>query len=294
MKKKFNWFLLGVTAILLAACGTTPNGDNSQKLPWQFEVGEDRVVEEAPDAGQYTPSYTVNLKIVGGEEDVLFNGTVSLKSNTMWGSEFLKAAVTDKALAQDGIDLGFVTTIGDYVNNAEANMYWMYTINGRTPDWSINGYQMRDGDYMLWIYDVVDWSAPAEPVAPLTGDWAFEVGNDVVNEEAPDAGQYTPSYSINLKVVGGNNDVLFNGKVTLKSNTMWGSEFLKAAVTDKALAQDGIDLGFVTTIGDYVNNAEESLYWMYTVNGRSPDWAVNGIQMRDGDYMLWNYAVLTW
>lgn len=289
MKKRFSWLLIGLAVAALGGCKPAPAND---KLAWQFEVGEDRVETEAPDAGQYSPTYTVNLKIVGGEETVLFNGTVKLKSNMMWGSEFLKAAVTEKALAQEGIDLGFVTTIGDYVNNAEENIYWMYTINGQTPDWGVNGYQMRDNDYMLWTYGVVDFSKPPVVAERETGDWAFEVGADAVTGEAEGATQYSPTYTVNLKIVGGDNTVLYNGKVTWKSSTMWGSEFLKAAVTDKALAQEGIDMGFVTTIGDYVNNAEENIYWLYKINGRTPDWGINGYQMRDGDYMLWTYEAV--
>lgn len=295
MKRRISLLFVGLAAMSIAGCKpSTTSEETSEKIAWQFDVGDDHVDEEAPGAGQYSPTYTVNLKIIGGNETVLYNGTVSLKSDTMWGSEFLKAAVTDKALAQEGIDLGFVTTIGDYVNNAEENIYWMYTVNGRSPDWAVNGYQMRDGDYMLWTYDVVDWNVTPEEPEQILGEWAFTVGEDRVNEEAPGAGQYSPTYTVNLKVVGGDDTVLFNGEVTLKSDTMFGSEFLKAAVTDKALAQEGIDLGFVTTIGDYVNNAEESLYWMYKVNGQSPDWAVNAMQMRDGDYMLWSYEVLVW
>ncbi|HZJ89945.1 MAG TPA: DUF4430 domain-containing protein [Bacilli bacterium] len=291
MKRKFSWLFVGLALASLSGCKPTPE---PSELPWKFEVGSDQVTEEAPDAGQFTPTFTINLKIVGGAETILYNGTVTLKSDTMWGSEFLKAAVTDKALAQEGIDIGFVTTLGDYVNNAEENIYWLYTVNGRQPDWGVNGYQMRDGDYMLWTYEAVDWEALVVDPERESGDWAFEVGADRVSEEAPDAGQYSPTYSINLKIVGGGDDVMFNGKVTLKSDTMWGSEFLKAAVTDKALAQDGIDVGFVTTLGDYVNNAEENIYWLYTVDGREPSWGVNGYQMRDGDYMLWTYAPVVW
>lgn len=290
MKRKFSWLFVGLALASLSGCKPTPE---PSELPWKFEVGSDQVTVEAPDAGQYSPTFTINLKIVGGGETVLYNGKVTLKSDTMWGSEFLKAAATEKALAQDGIDVGFVTTLGDYVNNAEESIYWTYVVNGRQPDWGVNSFQMRDGDYMLWTYEAVDWSA--EPVIPEreSGPWEFEVGADRVSEEAVDAGQYSPTYTINLKIVGGEDDQLFNGKVTLKSDTMWGSEFLKAAVTDKALAQDGIDAGFVTTLGDYVNNAEESLYWLYEVNGIAP-WGINAFQMRDGDYMLWTYSLVEW
>lgn len=295
MRKSFIWTLLGVgmSALVLAGCGNSSTSEDPG-FDWKFAVGTDTVESEALDATQWSPTFTINLKVVGGAQTVLYNGTVQLKSNTMWASEFLKAAVTDKALAQDGIDVGFVTTIGDYVNNAEDGIYWMYTVNGISPSWGCNQFQMRDGDYMLWTYEVVDWSATPEEPARETGDWAFAVGSDEVESEALDATQWSPTFTINLKIVGGSNTVLFNGTVTLKSNTMWASEFLKAAVTDKALAQEGIDVGFVTTIGDYVNNAEDSIYWMYTISGITPSWGCNQFQMRHGDYMLWTYDVVVW
>lgn len=119
---------------------------------WKFEVGSDLVEEEAVGASEYDPTFTVNLKIVGADEDVLFNGKVTLKSPTMMANEFLKAAVTDKGLAQSGIEVGFVETIGDYVNNSTDSIYWLYTVNGETPSFGSNLYQLRDGDYMLWTY----------------------------------------------------------------------------------------------------------------------------------------------
>ena len=256
---------------------------------WQFEVGSDVVEEEAVGASEYDPTYTVNLKIVGAEDDVLFNGKVTIKSPTMYGNEFLKAAVTDKGLAQSGIETGFVETIGDYVNNSTDNIYWLYTVNGASPAFGSNLYQMRDGDYMLWEYKAADGMEGSEATAPITGDWAFEVGSDVVEEEAVGASEYDPTYTVNLKIVGAEDDVLFNGKVTIKSPTMYGNEFLKAAVTDKGLAQSGIETGFVETIGDYVNNSTDNIYWLYTVNGASPAFGSNLYQMRDGDYMLWEY-----
>lgn len=126
-------------------------------------------------------------------------------------------------------------------------------------------------------------------------EWQFEVGTDSASYEAPDANQWTPVFEVNLKVVGGNNTVLFNGKVSVKSNSQLVSEALKAAMTEKGLAQEGIDVGFVTTLGDYTNNSETSTYWMYSVNDvDSPSWGCNQYQLRDGDYVLWEYKVVTY
>ena len=144
----------------LAGCKTTKPDDKG--LDWQFEVGEDVVTGESEGATEWSPTYSVNLKIVGGYEDELFNGVVTLKSPTMFGSEFLKAAVTEKGLAQEGIDIGFVTTIGDYTNNAEDNIYWGFTVNGEVSNWGVNQYQMRNNDYMLWTYAVMNFDEVPE------------------------------------------------------------------------------------------------------------------------------------
>jgi|GEM_PF-1060170 len=297
MKKTLTWTLLGIvmSAVALVGCGTTSSSSASSEetFDWQFAVGTDAVTAEGAGTTEWSPSFTINLKVVGGAQEDLFSGTVTLKSDTMWASEFLKAAVTDKGIAQDGIDVGFVTTLGDYANNAEESMYWMYTINGASPSFGCNQYQLRDGDFMLWTYAVVDWTAtPVVPERP-TGDWAFTVGSDTVTGEGAGTTEWSPTFTINLKIVGGASDELFNGTVTFKSDTMMASEFLKAAVTDKGIAQEGIDIGFVTTMGDYANNAEESMYWLYTINGVSPSFGCNGYQLRTGDYMLWTYGVVT-
>jgi hypothetical protein len=137
----------------LAACGATGTAACSVSSA-PFEVGKDAVVATTSGASQYVPTFTVNVKIEGGKQEDLFNGTVKLTSDTMWASEFTTEAVTDKGLSQDGIATGFVTTIGDYTGGAvgEDYYYWSYTVNGVYANWGCNAYQMRDGDYLLWQF----------------------------------------------------------------------------------------------------------------------------------------------
>lgn len=150
MKKKFvAVVLLGVLLVLIGCAKPI------EKPEWQFEVGDDIVEYSAPEVTQWSPVFTVNLKVVGGNDTVLFNGKVKVTSDQQFVSEALKAALTDKALAQEGVDVGFVSKIGDYTNNSETNTYWMYYINGNTPAWGCNQLQMRDGDYILWTYEEV-------------------------------------------------------------------------------------------------------------------------------------------
>jgi uncharacterized lipoprotein YehR (DUF1307 family) len=161
--KKSNILAILLALILVfsfAACGggggssspAASGGGAATAMPGSFEVGGDTVNEEVAGASEYDPTYTVNLKVVGAEDNVLYSGTVTLKSPTMWANEFLRAAITDKGLAQSGIEVGFVDTIGDYVNNSTDGIYWMYSVNGVSPMVGSNQYQLRDGDYMLWAY----------------------------------------------------------------------------------------------------------------------------------------------
>lgn len=154
MKKVFLTVVLTILMVALIGCQPT-----EKKPEWQFEVGTDTASYEAPGVTEWSPVFVVNLKVVGGNNTILFNGKVTVKSDSQLVSEALKAAMTEKGLAQEGIDIGFVTTLGDYTNNAETNTYWMYTVNDiDSPSWGCNQFQMRDGDYILWEYKVFTWS----------------------------------------------------------------------------------------------------------------------------------------
>ena len=288
MKKRTILALMLAIVMLfsLAACGPKDSGTPGGEIT----VGSDMVEYEAAGASEYDPTYTVGLRIIGPDDDILYDGKVALKSPNMWANEFLQAAVSDKGLAQSGIEVGFVETLGDYTNNSTDNIYWTYTVNGGSPAWGSNQLQLRDGDVMVWTY------APWEELPALAtpeGDYAFTPGSDVVEYEAAGASEYDPTFTVNLKIVGAEDDVLFDGKVTLKSATMWANEFLQAAVSDKGLAQSGIEVGFVETLGDYTNNSTDNIYWGYTVNGVSPMVGSNQYQLRDNDYMVWTYAEMT-
>jgi hypothetical protein len=155
MKKALLSVVLSLVMLLLLAGCQQPQ-QQQEKPEWQFEVGQDFVEYTAPETTQWSPVFTVNLKVVGANNEVLFNGKVKVKSDTQLVSEALKAAITDKGLAQEGIDVGFVNKLGDYANNAETSTYWMYEVNEvSSPSWGCNQYQMRDGDFILWEYRVV-------------------------------------------------------------------------------------------------------------------------------------------
>ena len=152
--KRFSKLLFLTVALLaimlvVGACAKTPVVENPA---WMFEVGTDAVTTTTVGSTEWAGTFNVNLKIVGGGDNVLFNGPIKITTNTQWVSEVVQAAVTDKGLAQNGIDVGFITQIGDYENNSETNTYWLYTVNGVSPQFGVSSYQFRDGDYILLEY----------------------------------------------------------------------------------------------------------------------------------------------
>jgi hypothetical protein len=158
--KKFIKILLSMMILVLAAVsliGCAKEEPQVQKEAWKFDVGTDQVTYTTPGANQYAGTFKINLKIVGGNSTVLFNGVVNITTNTQWCSEAIQAAVSDKGLAQNGIEVGFITKIGDYENNSESKLYWLYTVNGVTPNFGVNGYQLREGDYILLEYKTATW-----------------------------------------------------------------------------------------------------------------------------------------
>lgn len=150
--KKVFALLMVMTMVFMTFIGCSKG---EAKKTWK--PGTDAVTVKSETASTYTPTFTVYVKVLGGDNKVLYDGSVTLTSDTMWANEFLKAAITDKGLAQDGIDYGFINKLGDYENNSTDNIYWTYTVNGETPAWGCNQLQLRDGDYMLWTYDKTEF-----------------------------------------------------------------------------------------------------------------------------------------
>lgn len=142
--------VLAMACAILCACG-----EPAVKAP--FEVGTDAAVAEAEGHSEWAGKATANVKIVAGE-DVLFCGKVTLTSDTLYAYEFFKAAIEEKELSQEGLEVGFVTNIGSYVNDANTNTYWMWQYNGNNPtNFAVNDVHVFEGDYLLYSFDVVSW-----------------------------------------------------------------------------------------------------------------------------------------
>ena len=152
MKKFVAMMLVLAMVFTFAACGGKEQPESTQaEAP--FQVGSDTVEATAENSSAYDPTFTINLRIVGGGEEELFNGTVKLQSPTMWCSEFLLAAVNAKGLAQSGIETGYVETIGDYASNAAEQIFWFYYLNGESALFGCDKCQLRDGDYVEFVYE---------------------------------------------------------------------------------------------------------------------------------------------
>jgi hypothetical protein len=290
MKKAFSMLL---AVVMLACCfsGCAKQAETPAEVPAvPFEVGTDKT-EYVVDGSAGWTSYPVYVKIVAGDE-VLFNGTVTLTSDNMFVSEITFAAITEKGLSSDGVQVGFINSIGDYVagNDAEGNyMYWGYTVNGKYVNFACNQMRALEGDYILWEFQKYDETAtPASNPSGITAP--FEVGTDTAEYVVDGSAGWT-SYPVNVKIVAGE-DVLFNGTVTLTSDNMFASEATFAAITEKGLSSDGVQVGFINSIGDYVagNDANGTyMYWGYTVNGKAVNFACNQMSLLEGDYLLWEF-----
>lgn len=154
MKKTLAIILTLVIAMtLLCACGGTQPEPKAEP----FKVGSDAVEATAENASAYDPTYTINLRIVGANEDELFNGTVKLTSPTMWCSEFVMAVVTAKNIEQTGLEVGYITAMGGYEANAAENLFWLYTLNGEDAAFGCDKLQLREGDYIEFAYKAFEY-----------------------------------------------------------------------------------------------------------------------------------------
>jgi len=149
--------VIAVTCICLAACKDTNSDQGKKEASVPFEVGTDVASYTDANASAYASSVCANVKIVAGE-DVLFSGKVTVKSDTLYAHEFFNAACEEKSLSQSGLEMGFVTEIGQYAMNTETNTYWMWYYNGHNPtSFAVNDVHVFDGDYLLFSYEEVQW-----------------------------------------------------------------------------------------------------------------------------------------
>ena len=117
------------------------------------------------DTGSYAPATTsgwevtrtVKLQIVGPNNTVLFNGTVTVLSSNPTVYEAFLGACTTKGIAQvSASDTGFITSVDSYVNGTNSS-YWMGYVNGDSLLVGANSSQIRNGDYVQLKFESVSW-----------------------------------------------------------------------------------------------------------------------------------------
>ena len=154
MKKFFALFL---SLMMLFACTAFAETAVDMSAP-TFEVGEDEA-EYTVDGASGWNVVTAFVKIAAGE-DVLFNGVVTLTSDTLSVAEATLAAIYEVGCGQEGLEAGFVTSIGEYVAGTDADgnyVYWSNTVNGKYVPLNCADFRLLDGDYVQW--DFVTYAA---------------------------------------------------------------------------------------------------------------------------------------
>lgn len=148
MKKFFALFL---SLMMLFSCAMAETAVDLSAPT--FVVGEDSAEYEVEGASGWN-IVTAYVKITAGE-DVLFNGVVTLTSDTLSIAEATMAAVYEVGCGAEGVEAGFVTSIGDYVSGTDADgnyVYWGNTVNGKYVPFSCDQYRLLDGDYVQWDF----------------------------------------------------------------------------------------------------------------------------------------------
>lgn len=149
MKKFFALFL---SLMMLFSCTALAESVIDMSAP-TFEVGEDET-EYAVDGASGWNVVTAFVKITAGE-DVLYNGKVTVTSDNLTVAEFTQAAVYEAGCGAEGIEAGFVTSIGEYVSGTDADgnyVYWANTVNGKYVPFSCDQLRLLDGDYVQWDF----------------------------------------------------------------------------------------------------------------------------------------------
>ena len=259
-----------------------------------FEVGDDSAEYKVEGASGWNV-VTAYVKIAAGD-DVLFNGPVTVTSDNLSVAEFTLAAIYEVGCGQEGLEAGFVTSIGDYVSGTDANgnyVYWGYSVNGKYVPHTCTDMKVLEGYYISW--DFMTYNADAgfdtNAVLPCGYPAPFEVGEDEAEYAVEGASGWNVA-KINMKITAGE-DVLFNGVVTLTSDSLTVAEATLGAVYEVGCGQEGLEAGFVTSIGDYVAGPDADgnyVYWANAVNGIYLPFACNEFRLLDDDYVQWDFV----
>lgn len=147
MKNLFKSFML---VIMLLAVSVVAVGCAEEE---QFPVGDDyaEYVSDDYNADWGHPVITVKVKVVGGENKVIYSGTVKISAANPVGIQALKGACEENSisLTENG---GFITEIDGYQNDSSTNTYWGFYVNGKMAHLGAGTFQIREGDYLEFNY----------------------------------------------------------------------------------------------------------------------------------------------
>ena len=117
--------------------------------------------------GSQGHAHALNLRDSGVDVVVaLYEGSKSAAKAKKAGltvmnvAEATKAAIYEVGCGEEGLDAGFVTSMGEYVAGTDADgnyVYWANTINGKYVPFSCDQFRLLDGDYVQW--DFVTYTA---------------------------------------------------------------------------------------------------------------------------------------
>ena len=120
-----------------------------------------------------------------------------------------------------------------------------------------------------------------EPAAPAVSDSTVQEDADIV------------TYSIEVTL--SKEEVVYSGEVTAEEG-----ESLFDVMVENITQDGGVEYGdgaygaYITSICGNSENAAESMYWTFTINGESSMVGASECYPADGDEVVFDLSVLTW
>ena len=122
----------------------------------------------------------------------------------------------------------------------------------------------------------------------------FEVGSDEGAYAPAELSGWEVDRTVYVQIMGPDNDEIFNGEVTVKSGNPTVYEAFLAAVLGKGISQtSSADSGWIQAIDSY-ENGTNNRYWLIYNNGESLLVGANSSQIRNGDYIQFNFEESSW
>jgi hypothetical protein len=148
MRKIYFLSLVVVSCFFFAAC-------SSQKSP-----AINSAAAPADSNGTVDEKVKASLKINTGEKNYNYSKEVRKGSSAL---DLLRAVSEENKFEIKNKESSygvFIESIMGIANDAKANKFWMYDINGKSAEIGASAYIVKDGDMLEWKY--IDTTAKAE------------------------------------------------------------------------------------------------------------------------------------